>query len=49
MLLGGAAGYAAAYSILNGNIDVQAVNVSHVQQALTRDGVPLHYPHGHCD
>ena len=49
MLLGGAAGYAAAYSILNDKIDVQAVNVSRIQEALIRDGVPLHYPQGHCD
>lgn len=49
MLLGGAAGYAAAYSILSGNIDVQAVNVSHLQQRLKQDGVLLHYPVGHCD
>jgi hypothetical protein len=49
MLLGGAAGYFAAYSILHDRIDVQAVNVHEVQQALTRDGVPLHYPPGHCD
>ncbi|CAF2884460.1 unnamed protein product [Rotaria sp. Silwood2] len=49
MLLGGAAGYAAAYSILNGNIDVQAVNISRIQETLLRDGVLLHYPVGHCD
>ena len=49
MLLGGAAGYAAGYSVLNGNIDVQAVNVSHVQDMLLKDGVLLHYPKGHCD
>lgn len=49
MLLGGAAGYAAAYSILNGHIDVQAVSVTSIQQTLSRDGVPLHYPIGHCD
>jgi len=49
MLLGGAAGYWAAYSIIHDRIDVQAVDVREVQQALTRDGVPLHYPRGHCD
>jgi hypothetical protein len=49
MSLGGAAGYAAAYSILNGYIDVQAVNVSHIQQTLLQDGMLLHYPQGHCD
>ena len=49
MLLGGAAGYAAAYSILSGNIDVQAVNVSRIQEKLLQDGVLLHYPQGHCD
>jgi hypothetical protein len=49
MLLGGAAGYAAAYSILNGNIDVQAVSVNHIQEILLKDGVLLHYPKGHCD
>jgi hypothetical protein len=49
MLLGGAAGHFAAYSILNDHIDVQAVNVRDVQQALTRDGILLHYPPGHCD
>ena len=49
MLLGGAAGYAAAYSILHGNIDVQAIDVTHIQQLLVQDGVPLHYPAGHCD
>jgi hypothetical protein len=49
MLLGGAAGYAAAYSILEGNIDVQAVSVSRIQGQLKQDGVLLHYPIGHCD
>jgi hypothetical protein len=49
MLLGGAAGYAAAYSILDGNIDVQAVSISRLQDRLIKDGVPLHYPAGHCD
>jgi hypothetical protein len=49
MLLGGAAGYAAAYSILDGNIDVQAVSVSRIQNTLTKDGVLLHYPPGHCN
>jgi len=49
MLLGGAAGYAAAYSILDGNIDVQAVSISRLQDRLIKDGVPLHYPTGHCD
>jgi hypothetical protein len=49
MLLGGAAGYAAGYSILSGNIDVQAVPVSRIQQTLIKDGVLLHYPQGHCD
>ena len=49
MLLGGAAGYAAAYSVLDGNIDVQAVDVRRIQQQLTADGVLLHYPPGHCD
>jgi len=49
MSLGGAAGYAAVYSILSGNIDVQAVNVAQIQETLLRDGVLLHYPQGHCD
>jgi hypothetical protein len=49
MLLGGAAGYAAAYSILNGNIDVQAVSVNRIQDMLLKDGALLHYPKGHCD
>ena len=49
MLLGGAAGYFAAYSVLHDRIDVQAVDVREIQQALTRDGVSLHYPPGHCD
>lgn len=49
MLLGGAAGYAAAYSVLDGNIDVQAIDLSRLQQQLTADGVLLHYPPGHCD
>ena len=49
MLLGGAAGYAAAYSILDGNIDVQAIDLGRLQQRLTADGVLLHYPPGHCD
>jgi hypothetical protein len=49
MLLGGAAGYAAAHSILDGNIDVQAVNINRLQDRLKEDGVPLHYPIGHCD
>ncbi|CAF0910655.1 unnamed protein product [Adineta steineri] len=46
MLSGGASGYAAAYSILNGTIDVQAVNI---KQILINDGVLLHYPQGHCN
>ena len=49
MSIGGAAGYAAAYSVLNGNIDVQAVPVKHVQNMLLKDGALLHYPKGHCD
>ncbi len=49
MLLGGAAGYAAADSILDGNIDVQTVNIKHLQDRITRDGVILHFPKGHCD
>jgi hypothetical protein len=49
MMLGGAAGYAAAYSVLHGNIDVQEVDVYHIQQMLLRDGALLHYPQGHCD
>ena len=49
MLLGGAAGYFAAYSVLHDYIDVQAIDVREIQQALTREGVPLHYPRGHCD
>ncbi len=49
MLLGGAAGYAAVYSILNGNIDVQEVSINHLQDMLLKDGVLLHYPKGHCD
>ena len=49
MLLGGAAGYAAVNSILNGHIDVQAVNVTQVQEKLLQDDVLLHYPKGHCD
>lgn len=49
MLLGGAAGYAAAYSILDGHIDVQAVNITRLQERLRVDGVLLHYPPEHCD
>jgi hypothetical protein len=49
VMLGGAAGYAAAYSVLNRNIDVQEVDVYHIQQMLLRDGALLHYPKGHCD
>ncbi|UJR26145.1 hypothetical protein I4U23_007489 [Adineta vaga] len=49
MLLGGAAGYAAVYSILDGHIDVQVVNINRLQERLLKDGVPLHYPRGHCD
>jgi hypothetical protein len=49
MMLGGAAGYAAVYSILSGKIDVQAVNVTHIQETLLQDGMLLHYPKGHCD
>ncbi|CAF1101760.1 unnamed protein product [Adineta steineri] len=49
MLLGGASGYAAAYSILNENIDVQAVNIKQIQQILINDRVLLHYPQGHCN
>ena len=47
MMLGGAAGYAAAYSLLHGNIDMQEVDVSYVQEMLLRDGALLHYPKGH--
>ncbi|CAF1156846.1 unnamed protein product [Adineta steineri] len=49
MLLDGASGYAAAYSILDGNIDVQPVNIKQIQQILINDGVLLHYPQGHCN
>ena len=49
MMLGGASGYAAVYSIQDGNIDVQAVNITRIQQTLLNDGVLLHYPEGHCD
>lgn len=49
MLLGGAAGYAAAYSIVDGNINVQKVNITRLQERLQQDGVLLHYPQGHCD
>jgi hypothetical protein len=49
MLLGSAAGYAAAYAIANGYINVQAVDVGHIQKMLQNDGVLLHYPKGHCD
>ncbi len=49
MMLGGAAGYAAVYSILSGKIDVQAVNITHIQETLLQDGMLLHYPKGHCD
>ena len=49
MLLGGAAGYFASYSIMHDHIDVQAVDIHEVQRVLTRDGVLLHYPPGHCD
>lgn len=48
MLLGGAAGYFAAFAVLQQNIDVQSVDVRQVQQALTSDGVHLHYPPNHC-
>jgi len=44
MLLG-----SAAYSILSGNIDVQAVNVIRIQERLVQHGVPLHHLAGHCD
>ena len=49
MLLGGASGYAAVYSIQEGNINVQDVSVKKLQDTLTKDGVPLHFPKGHCD
>ena len=49
MLLGAAAGYAAIQSLIDGRIDVQAVNISCLQAILVHDGVPLHYPAGHCD
>jgi hypothetical protein len=49
MLLGAAAGYAAIHSIIDGHIDVQAVNVTRLQTTLLHDGVLLHYPPGHCD
>ncbi|CAF0813332.1 unnamed protein product [Adineta ricciae] len=49
MMLGGAAGYAAAYAILDGHIDVQSVNINRLQERLLQDGVLLHYPRGHCD
>jgi hypothetical protein len=49
MMLGGAAGYAAVYSIQDGNIDVQAVNITRIQETLLNDGMLLHYPEGHCD
>lgn len=49
MLLGSAAGYAVAYAIVNGNINVQAVDIGYIQKMLTNDGVLLHYPKGHCD
>jgi len=28
---------------------VQAVSISRLQDRLIKDGVPLHYPTGHCD
>jgi hypothetical protein len=49
MLSGGAAGYAAAYAIRNGEINVQAVDINYIQRMLSNDGVLLHYPKGHCD
>ena len=49
MLLGGAAGYATAYAIMNGEINVQAVDINYIQRMLSNDGVLLHYPKGHCD
>ena len=49
MLLRSAAGYAAIQSIIDGHIDVQTVNVTRLQTNLLHDGVPLHYPPGHCD
>ena len=49
MLLGGAAGYFAGYSVLHGYMDVQAIDVREIQQLLTRDGIVLHYPRGHCE
>ncbi len=39
MLLGGAASYFTAYSILHDRIDEQGVNVREVQQALAQDGI----------
>ena len=49
MLLGGAAGYAAAYAITHGPINVQSIDVDDIQKMLLNDGVLLHYPKGHCD
>jgi len=48
MLLGGAAGYLASFSILNDHADVQSIDIRQVQQALHRDGVMIHYPREHC-
>lgn len=49
MLLGGAAGYAAAIALRQGDINVQSVDVGQLQEILVNDGVLLHYPKGHCD
>ena len=49
MLLGGAAGYFAAYSVLHDRNDIETVDVREIQEAVTQDGVPLHYLLGHCD
>jgi len=49
MVLGGAAGYTAAYTILDGNIDVQAVSITGLQSILLKDGVLFRYQKRHCD
>jgi hypothetical protein len=49
MLLGGAAGYAADYAIINEEINVQSVDINYIQRMLSNDGVLLHYPKDHCD
>ena len=49
MLLGGAAGYAAAYAVMHQPIDVQTINVNYIQNMLINDGILLHFPKGHCD